>query len=191
MSGANERYLEMFKADQLFDKKSLVWENNTLEIINDKYDAENVPEGRMGEFKIKRILTELGVVILFPVINETEEIFLSGSEEDNSDFYQLSFDKRFFKIEKMSKAEHGCMIKELENSGTMIKCINDKNPVCISEYEGFYYTENYGDMIGRVSSFVDKEEGVIYNFTYAGKGNYTDIKMEGSFILNRIIKQIA
>lgn len=189
MTESYGKYLSLFEEDKLFDKKSLVWDNGVLELVDDKYDQKGVPEGRMGEFKIERVLTESGVVLFFPIVKKTEGFFLSGSEVDSAKYYQVAFDQRFLKIEMMTKAEHCSMVEELKHSGMMVECFNDKNSDCITEFEGFYCTEDYGDMIGKVSSVLSEKEDMVYTLVYAGKGNYTDIKMEGAFILNRIIKQ--
>ncbi|WP_455718971.1 hypothetical protein, partial [Anaerosporobacter sp.] len=52
-------------------------------------------------------------------------------------------------------------------------------------YEGLIDTQKYGMMLGTIIFFKGKSSD-IFEFTYAGIGNYTDIKMEKDIILKRI-----
>lgn len=178
--------LSLIEQDEFNDGFSLIWENGCLSKVEDYFDTEDLSEGRMGEFETKRIFTATDYVIIIPLVKKNSSLFYDSEEIDTDNKYQLAGNDRVLTFEIMSEDKYRTRTKELEEAET-IKISCNKEPY-LAEFEGLVYSSDDKKMIGK-QSFL-KSNGIIYGFLYAGEGNYTDIKMEGAFVLKRIINQM-
>lgn len=179
----------LLRDDKLYDKKSLIWENGEIREVADDMDSNTIQEGRLGEFPIKVIRTKMGVTILLPLVANNKTLDYAEDCIDNQNIYQLRSENRLLKLEKMLNHEYLDRIQNYDETKDLYKiCMEDKENYLFT-YEGFIDADKYGTMIGTINLFKGNSNE-IYEFTYAGIGNYTDIKMEKDIILKRIFRRV-
>lgn len=186
---SRQKLFSLLKDDKLYDKKSLIWENGNIKEVADDMDSNNIQEGRLGEFPIKRIQTQIGVIIQLPLVKNNKTLDKTEDIISDINIYQLRSENRFLKLEKLFDREYQRRIQNYNESKDLYKITMDVNENYLFTYEGLIDTEKYGIMIGTTCLFKDKSNQ-IYEFTYAGIGNYTDIKMEKDFIIKRIYGRV-
>ncbi|MBE5961914.1 MAG: hypothetical protein E7256_11150 [Lachnospiraceae bacterium] len=184
----------LLDGDRLYDKKSLIWENGRINEVQDDRDLKDIPEGRFGEFKVERVNTEMGVKLLLPLTEENKKFKNPNETINTGSHFKIHTENRILELETLTESEYKMMVQACESSKFLYKSSNEENNG-LQKYEGMIGEETDGDthndkwMLGNVV-FFEGQNNEIYAFTYAGIGNYTDIKMESSFILNKIIWRI-
>lgn len=179
---------KLIQSDKLSDKKSLVWEDNELYEIEDKRD-NNFLEGRFGEFPSERFSTKMGITFIFPIVKSNRKLFEDCNIVDDVSIFEMLSENRVLKIEKIENIEYKNRILNI-NAIEYLQEINPKERCnVLSIYEGLVETEKNGLMLGRIV-FLNGKNGLIYEFTYAGKGNYTDIQMEQRNILKSLARSV-
>lgn len=175
--------------DKLYDKTSLIWENNELYEIEDKWDVDNILEGRLGEFSNERIITKMGITFIFPIVKKNKELLKNNNIVDNVTVYKMLSENRYLKIERLENSEYENKISGINNIKFLYEVLLEESNNCLSVYEGLIETESYGLMLGTIVFLSGKDEKV-YEFIYAGKGNYTDVKMEKNNILKNLMRSV-
>ena len=175
--------------DKLYDKTSLIWENNELYEIEDKWDVDNILEGRLGEFSNERIITKMGITFIFPIVKKNKELLKNNNIVDNVTVYKMLSENRYLKIERLENSEYENKISGINNIKFLYEVLLEESNNCLSVYEGLIETESYGLMLGTIVFLSGKDEKV-YEFIYAGKGNYNDVKMEKNNILKNLMRSV-
>ncbi len=179
----------LLKNDKLYDGKSLIWENNKLTEIKDNLDKNNIPEGRLGEFPINKINISMGLELFLPVVKKNKNLINTQDIIDTPKLYQILSENRILKIEQLGNSEYHKKILEYDNLKFMQNISITDNEKYLQIYEGVLNTEKYGAMLG-IITFLSGTKDTTFSFTYAGTGNYTDIKMERDTILKKLIRSI-
>ena len=179
----------LLKNDKLYDGKSLIWEDNKLTEIKDNLDKNNIPEGRLGEFPIKKINISMGLDLFLPVVKKNKDLINTHDIIDTPKLYQMLSENRILKIERLENNEYHTKSLEYNNLESMQNISTTDNKETLQIYEGILNTEKYGAMVG-IITFLPGTKDTASSFTYAGTGNYTDIKMEKDIILKRLIRSI-
>lgn len=167
---------ELLCGDRLKDRRSLVFENGLLRQIDDPMDANGLPEGRMGEFPRLRVRTALGVTLFLPITRASVCLEDADVMCDTPTAYTLRASVRFLSLEKRDAPEP------------------DADLVPWPAGQGDERAEHWvgilsGEMVGIVSRFTGND-GSSYVLTYAGTGNFTDIRMEHSNVLHGILQRV-
>lgn len=177
------------KKDKLYDKKSLIWENGEIREVADDMDSNTIQEGRLGEFPIKVIRTKMGVTISLPLVANNKTLDYAEDSIDDQNIYQLRSENRILKLEKLLNNEYQDRIQNNDKTKDLYKIPMEDKENYLFTYEGLIDSDKYGTMLGTIVFFKGKS-GDIYEFTYAGIGNYTDIKMEKDIIVKRIYRRV-
>ncbi len=185
-------YLSQLEKDKLFDKKSFIWEKETLKEVNDPLDSNTILEGRLGEFPTKRIITKLGLNLIIPLTANSKTFEETKDLLDEENLFQIRISKRILKLEKRLFNEYENIIEKANKSSLLRNIENTQNLLkqgILSQFEGFIDSDKYGVMLGNIN-ILRGRDSQIFIFTYGGYGNYTDIKMEFNNIVKRIIRSI-
>ena len=175
--------------DRLHDGKSLVWENNTLAEIKDEADTDNRTEGRMGEFRFERIKTHMGTVIFFPVVKLNQALLEEQNRTEGESFFDMRNETRILRLERFNAVAADSVQADLDASCYLRKLFLEADSENCDVYEGLMEEADGKRYLG-TKVLICGKEGEFYVFTYAGMGNYTDIKMERDVILKRLIRTI-
>ncbi len=179
----------LLENDRLHDGKSLVWENNTLTEIKDEADTDNRTEGRMGEFRFERIKTHMGTDIFFPVVKLNQALLEEQNRTEGEHFFDMRNETRMLRLERFDAVAAERVQEGLGASCYLRKWFLEADGENYDAYEGLM-EEAAGKLYLGTKVLIPIEEGSHYVFTYAGMGNYTDIKMERDVILKRLIRTI-
>ncbi len=180
--------LEMIKQDKLYDEKSFMWEDDTLVEMEDELDSNKITEGKLGEFMYERISANMGIKFLFPVVRKNKDLLESPLFTDDQRMYRRIIPNRLFEVKKMEECDFAAACELVEKNEDLYSVMSDKTEEHLGIYEGIIATEEFGNMLGSIA-FI-KGSDYIYQLSYAGKGNYTDIKMEKNIILKRITRSV-
>lgn len=181
--------IKILLEDQLYDKKSLIFENGIIREIYDEYDSDKIIEGRLGEFEVKRIKGKMGVFISIPLTRTNKDIIETKDIVDEDNLFQLRTPTRFLSLKKMSYSESVTEIKNIMHNESLLEYPGDKNNEKLKEFVGFINSELYENMLG-FECILLQNEGEGYVFKYAGKGNFTDIIMEKNNILKLLCRRL-
>lgn len=167
---------ELLCADTLKDRRSLLFENGLLRQIDDPMDADGLPEGRMGEFPRLRLQTALGVPLLLPITRASACLKDADVVCDTPTACTLRASSRFLSLEKRDAPEP---------DADLVSWPAGQGDERAEHWVGIFS----GEMVGIVSRFTGND-GSSYVLTYAGTGNFTDIRMEHSEILGVILRRV-
>ena len=170
--------------DVLYDRRSLVYENGTLQEIDDPLDTDQLQEGRMGEFFIKRMKIHMGLMLRLPITKASRALDGAQTLTDTNTAFVLGAGNRFLSLEKEGSAPDE---EQLDKDPQLVRWDGSDAPDGVTQWVG---TVGSGTMLGIVSRF-NGRDGAPYVFTYAGTGNFTDIRMEHSEILNAILRRVS
>lgn len=165
----------MLLSDKLYDKTSLVFENGSLLRISDPKDSNDLPEGRLGEFPIDRFKTSFGLTFFVPLTRRSRTLKDAVPSVNNREAYRVSSENRYLSVEKRESADGPKAVDALNANGNLVKCAVDLPNTL--QWLGFVDTQKNGIMLGLVRS-IKAADGSYYFVTYAGIGNFTDIRME-------------
>ncbi len=179
----------LLEKDKLYDEKSLFWENNILSEIQDEDDTDKRTEGRLGEFKIQRIQTKMGIAFFFPIVKLNKSLLDVQNITDEADRYTMENDTRLLCLEKLDAAQAETVVGEYEASSGLRKYTEEVDETDYVVFEGVIPGTG-GELFLGTRLLVSDKSDDLYVFTYAGKGNYTDIKMERNIIAKRLIRTI-
>ncbi|MBE6985156.1 MAG: hypothetical protein E7434_06060 [Ruminococcaceae bacterium] len=169
----------LLQEDKLYDKKSLIFENDVLSQVEDANDDDRLPEGRLGEFPLLRFHTQMKVPLIVPLTKNSRTLKEAEVAEDSDCRFLLHSDNRYLCLEKLGT--ESMQWESLESNDEFIQKAEN-------EWLGILETP-YGKMLGTVNLLISADNTAVL-LTYAGIGNYTDIQMEKNniqaFVLRRI-----
>lgn len=170
--------------DVLYDRRSLVYENGTLQEIDDPLDTDQLQEGRMGEFFIKRMKIHMGLMLRLPITKASRALDGAQTLTDTDTAFVLAAENRYLSLEKGASAP---VETQFGTDPDLVPWDGSDAPDGVTQWVG---TVGSGTMLGIVSRF-NGRDGAPYVFTYAGTGNFTDIRMEHGEILNAILRRVS
>lgn len=180
-----KNYMKMLREDKLYDKKSIVFYENKMEEIADERDCDSLPEGRLGEFPMERIETEMGLTVILPMTKESRVLEKAKERINLEDKFQIAAETRLFGVQKIAFSEYEMHLESYQNHEDFILNRDEEK---LQEFMGVFNCEEFGRMLGLLSFIHGKES--VYLVKYAGIGNFTDIRMEQENILNYIYKRV-
>ena len=183
--------LHAISEDKFYDKKSILWDGSTMQVITDELDSKDILDGRFGPFMTIRIETLLGINLYSFCTIHNNDLFSSSAVPDanNSEEYRIETENRFLFIKKHKKDECESLQKafsddvrliELENHGASAPNIFHR------KFSGLVETSSGKIMIGYVLLTAELGNNS-YSLVYAGIGNYTDIQVEANQILRSFL----
>lgn len=182
----NNAMMELLLNDKLFDRRSLVFDNGELTEIDDPFDASDLPEGRLGEFAVSRRSLALGLRLFIPLTKMGRTLEDSENITDADVLFQVSSGQRLLRVEKLSHADADEKLAGFGSCGDFAALRDeDGTPMwfgCFDSPEGV-------PMLG-VTRAAGVGEEFTYLLTYAGIGNFTDIRMEADNVYSRLRRGI-
>lgn len=188
---AQNSVLKFISKDKLYDRKSVVWDGNGAQVVYDELDSRSVLDGRYGPFEAVRLETALGAALMGIKTNNNDGLFSADTipEVDDSSEYRLEISNRYLSLKKSDGSGYTTQAEALsadtglmELDGTAFKSETEYRL-----FTGIIGTESGSDMIGfRLLS--KGSDGSIYCLTYAGLGNYSDIKTEADEVIRSLLK---
>lgn len=182
-NNAFENVIKAIQEDRKNDEKSLIWDGNQATIIQDELDSENIMDGRSGEFRIYNLQTAAGITLPCFVSKNNSEL---GQYQD----HLLVNDECEFKVETSNR--YLSLIKLDINAYNEKKNSSLNDPLLIEPTDkrafgleestvltGIINTESNKNMIG-FRLYVKGSKDDAFCLTYAGFGNYSDIKVEAA-----------
>ncbi|WP_455718537.1 hypothetical protein, partial [Anaerosporobacter sp.] len=130
------KLISLLKNDKLYDKRSLIWENDDLLEIDDDMDSNVIQEGRLGEFPNKRIQTKMGIVILLPLVRDNKTLDEIEDKIDDYNIYQLRSENRFLKLVKLLDYEYQNRIQSYDETKDFYKIPIEDNGNYLLVYDG-------------------------------------------------------
>ena len=179
------KYMKMLREDKLYDKKSIIFYENKMEEVVDERDRSNIPEGRLGEFPMERIETAMGLTVILPMTKESCVLGKAKERIDLENQFLIVAETRMFSVQKIPFSEFEM---HLENYQKHEDFILSRAEVRLQEFKGVFDCKEFGKMLGLISFISGRE--YVYLVKYAGKGNFTDIRMEQENIINYIYKRV-
>ena len=179
-------HIHMLAEDKLYDGKSLLFENGELLEVDDPRDKKNIPEGRLGEFAIEWIRTAMGVVLKVPVTKMTASMVNEAARVDAESIFYAEAENRWMALEKLDPESLEDRARYLAENADLasVSC-----EAC-RKWVGILTSPENRKMAGMIALVGGTgEDG--YVLTYAGTGNFTDIKMEQGLILRSLCRSVG
>jgi len=173
--------------DTLYDQRSLVYENGVLQEVDDPRDTDKIQEGRMGEFFIKRMKLHMGLMLMLPITRASRPLDAAQVLADTDTLFALAAENRFLSVEKGERAQSE---EKMDGRSDLVRWSGGNAGDGVTQWVGTVDTGTFGTMLGIVSRF-SGADGSVYVLTYAGTGNYTDIRMEHREILKAFLRRVA
>ena len=186
----NATMKQLLGSDTLYDEKSLVYQAGSLEQIEDPLDSSNIPEGRLGEFRLERIKTEMGVALQLPVTKTARELSQTTPAEDTQTCYQRSCANRFFMLKKVDSALSAQITADFNADKNLTAWEAETPDEQMAQWIGLMDTGSTGPMLGIVR-MISGKDGFVYLLYYAGIGNFTDIRMEETEIMKALYRRVT
>lgn len=186
----NATIKQLLVSDTLYDEKSLVYQAGTLEQIEDLMDSSKIPEGRLGEFRLERIKTRMGVILQLPVTKAARELSQTVPAEDTEICYQRCCANRFFMLKKVDAALSAQITAGLNSDENLTPWETETPNEQMAQWIGLVDSGSAGPMLGIVRMIFGKDN-FVYLLYYAGIGNFTDIRMEETEIMKALYRRIS
>lgn len=181
---------EMLQKEKFFDKKSIVFESGNLTEVEDALDKSNLLEGRLGEIPIERIKTEVGVEVFIPVSRYNKELAKAKAETDTETCFRIETENRVLALDKKTVDAFAGEAACYDQSENMVRWDRNLPGDGVTEWAGIVDSLHKGPMLGTISA-INGLDGNVYVLTYAGIGNFTDIRMEKNSVLKFLYKKVA
>ena len=181
---------EMLREEKFYDEKSIVFESGKLDEVKDAKDKSSLPEGRLGEIPIERIKTEIGVELFVPMSRFNKELAQAKAEMNTETCFRLETENRVLVLEKKTAEAFEMDAASYDQSENMLRWNQNLPGNDVTEWAGIVQTLHKGPMLGTVSG-ISKADGDVYVLTYAGIGNFTDIRMEKTGLLKLLYKKVT
>lgn len=183
----NKNIADMLLSDILYDKTSLVFENGILNKIADPMDSNDLPEGRSGEFPCKRIKINCGITLFVPLTRKSRSFKDAKPSTDTESSFCLLTDNRYLSVEKRTSADAHKLIDAYNSSKSFVQ--GSSNNPNTTEWLGFLSGNDGKSMLGIVR-LIAASDGRMFFVTYAGTGNFTDIRLEMNELLDPLYMRL-
>lgn len=183
--------LQVIAEDKEFDGKSVIWDGEKVQVVDDELDNRNVMDGRYGEFEFVTLKTKLGFDLVLPNTGHNSDLFLADKYPviDTDDEYNIETPGRFLSIKRESIDSFNQKEAELLSDQELIESSNEaiNSEMEHKLFTGIINTTSGEDMIGFL--LLIPGEDSVYLFRYAGIGNYSDIRVEAFNTMRRFLNQ--
>jgi len=183
--------LQAISEDKPYDGKSIMWDGSKIHVIEDELDSKDILDGRSGPFMIERIETSLGIELRsFCTMHNSELISgLEFPDVDSSGEYRIETFDRYLSLKKYGKEEYESLLEALSRNSGLIEAENGMTIAGNNSHKtfsGLIETESGTVMIGYILLVKGSGDNA-YSLAYAGIGNYSDIQVEASQIMNSFL----
>ena len=175
--------------DALYDQKSLIYQDGHLEEIDDPLDRIDVPEGRLGEFRVERVKTKMGVTLQIPVTAASRELADAAPAEDSDTCYRRFVANRFVALEKTDAIQSASIAADFHTDNKLAAWKTPEAGEQTAQWAGLLDTEA-GSMLG-IIRMISGKDGSVYILRYAGTGNFTDLQMEEAEIMMALRRRVT
>lgn len=177
----------MIGADIAGDEKSLVWDGQEMLERQDPLDSKDIMDGRGGPYRFSRFPARLITVY------SVDKVHLLADESirvDDDDVFIAEIDTRYVSIRRMEEDIQQLIEKERikQEQGMLNEAQVDSGyetaPVAFS---GLFETQR-GKLMAGLTAFLLSDDATVYQCTYAGVGNYSDIAAEANMLIHRTFR---
>jgi hypothetical protein len=186
--------VDVFQAiaeDKEFDGKSLIWDGEKAQIVDDELDSRDVLDGRYGEFELVTLETGIGFDLVLPKTSHNSDLFMSSEYPpvDTDDEFSIETQDRFLSLKKEGAGTFDQKAAELSSGGGLMESDSSaiKSETGHKLFTGIIKTTSGENMAGFL--LLINGEDSVYTFRYAGLGNYSDIRVEAFSAIRRLLNQ--
>lgn len=179
--------LDELSKDKEYDQESIFWDGKQAFIIKDLLDSKNIRDGRSGPFPSVRLKSNV-VKTIFCVQTDLNKELLETNEsllEDSENLLILESYNRYLKLEKFKDITFEEEIKKIISKYIELKDIVTNNSTYYKVFAGIFHTNNSMEMMG--IKVIYEHSNMLYSLSYAGIGNFSDIKVEAYMIAGKLL----
>lgn len=148
---------------------------------------------QISDRQSRREETSLGLTLICPDTGKNSKLFETDKypPADGPDVYRIETPDRFMMLEKRNSNDYAAQVEMLSADLRLIR-LDKKITNNETEHEiftGLINTVSNADMIGFVLLAPDGNDAM-YTLTYAGIGNYSDIRIEALNIMRSFLNRL-